>query len=75
MNVPHELTSIEKLLDHLQENGGWLSIVYETIEPEATVSYEFGEEAPDSPMAAGASYAIADSVQAAVAKVAKEVGL
>lgn len=74
------------LLRFLEQEGGYLAI-YRELENERvdgegnrsitragwTIALEFGREAADSNMAAGASYAAESDLFVALAKVAKEV--
>ena len=69
------VTALEYILEHMakQKGEGGLVITAHS-EDEYTIGYEFGSEAPDSPMAGGAAYGIGSATEALVS-VATELGL
>jgi hypothetical protein len=66
------MSALEKLLDHLVEQGGRLSITWDPADG-AVVAYEFGREAEDSPMYGAAAYAGCDTILEALEIVADQV--
>lgn len=67
-----ETTPLSRLLDHLVEQGGRLSIVWDP-DDGATVAYECGQEAEDSSMYGEAYYAADKTIDSALRTVADEV--
>jgi hypothetical protein len=64
------MTKLDSLFEHMetQEVFG-LSVIRNEDTKEVSIAYEFGREAPDSPMAGGASYGIGDTIEEALVDV------
>jgi hypothetical protein len=81
---PLPLSDVETLLDFIRTEGGMLSIVADPPDlqrrPDGSWEYSvglvFGQEAPDSDMPGGASYAVENtSIEDCLTKVVKELNL
>jgi hypothetical protein len=71
MNAKEKLSAI---MGHAERQGRY-RLTLGTTETESFVGYEFGREAPDSPMYGGASYGIGDTLDEALDQVIDEVGI
>lgn len=65
--------AMKRLHDFLADQGGQLTMAF-GIDNEWTVGMIWGQEAPDSDMAGGASFAVDPDLLVALTKVAAEVG-
>lgn len=65
---------ITKLTRLMREEGGSLGLSY-TIGGYWVAGFEWGQEAPNSPMAAAASYGMGDSAEVALQHVLEEIGI
>jgi hypothetical protein len=63
------------LLKHMENQPKVGFAIIKRERGDVVVSYEFGQEAPDSPMYAGASYGIGDNIDAALHQITDEMRL
>jgi hypothetical protein len=70
-----QIERLEALFDHMKKQEVFGFAVVRHDSGEITASYEFGREAPNSPMYGGASYGVGDTVDEALEGVYKDLRL
>jgi hypothetical protein len=69
-----ERSSLALILTHMNKEKVGQLVITLNDRHEWVVGYEFGKEAEDSPMSAGASYGLSSALYQALDQVVKEIG-
>lgn len=73
MSEPAEVTIPASAVRTLVEQGGRVVLAYDLDQGEWVAGVEFGREAPDSDMVAGAAYGVGQTAQQALDQMAEDL--
>lgn len=75
MDITNQKPLIEKLITKIKNDGGRITILFDTIDNTWSMAIEFGREDEESSLYAGASYSRSDNFTAALVSIVEECRL